>query len=55
MKFVLCLSSIKGSTLKGKNLLPFGSKLFPFRVDSFSEGGCCAGKHTGSHKSCLPC
>ena len=30
--------SEKGSTLKGKNLLPFGSKFFPFRVDPFSEG-----------------
>ena len=34
--------SEKGSTLKGKNLLPLfapkGSKFFPFRVDPFSEG-----------------
>ena len=29
--------SEKGSTLKGKNLLP-RSKFFPFRVDLFSEG-----------------
>ena len=28
----------KGSTLKGKNLLPFGSKFFHFRVDPFLEG-----------------
>ena len=27
----------KGSTLKGKNLLPLGRKFFSFRVDSFSE------------------
>ena len=25
------------STLKGKNLLPLGSRFFPFRVDPFSE------------------
>ena len=25
----------KGSTLKGKNLLPLGAKFFPFRVDHF--------------------
>ena len=30
-------SSVKGSSLKGKNLLPLGSKFFPFRVDPFSE------------------
>ena len=28
----------KESRLKGKNLLPIGSKFFSFRVDSFSEG-----------------
>ena len=27
-----------GSALKGKNLLPIGSKFFPFRVDLTSEG-----------------
>ena len=27
--------SEKGSTLKGKNLLPTGNKFFPFRVDNF--------------------
>ena len=40
------LPSIKGSALKGKDLLPRprgrgaerGSKFFPFRVDPFSEG-----------------
>ena len=36
------MCSEKGSTLKGKNLLPrgaiLGSKFFPFRVDPFSEG-----------------
>ena len=31
-------SSEKGSTLKGKNLLPTGSKFFPSRVEPFSEG-----------------
>ena len=30
--------SKKSSTLKGKNLLPRGSKFSPFRVDPFSEG-----------------
>ena len=34
---LFCLSSEKGSTLKGKNLLP-GSKLFPFRVEPFLQG-----------------
>ena len=28
----------KGSTPKGKNLLPRGANSFPFRVDPFSEG-----------------
>ena len=28
----------KGSIQKGKNLLPKGSKFFPFRVNPFSEG-----------------
>ena len=32
------VSSEKGSTLKGKNLVPPGSKFFPFRIDPFSEG-----------------
>ena len=30
--------SEKGSTLKGKNLLPKGANSFHFRVDPFSEG-----------------
>ena len=30
--------SKKGSTLKGKHLLPSGSKCFPFRVDPFLGG-----------------
>ena len=30
--------SEKGSILKGKNLLPVGSKFFPFRKDTFTEG-----------------
>ena len=34
----------KGVYSKGKNLLPRGSKFFPLRVDSFSEGGLCAEK-----------
>ena len=33
-----------GSTLKEKNLLPFGSKFFPFRVDFFSQRSYCVGK-----------
>ena len=36
-KRVLCVLE-KGSTLKGKNLLPEGSKFLPFRVDPFPEG-----------------
>ena len=43
---ISCLfkASKEGSTLKGKNLLPWkefapkGSKFFPFIVDPFSEG-----------------
>ena len=35
--------SEKRSTLKGKNLLPGGSKFFPFRVDPFS-GECSPGQ-----------
>ena len=35
----LFFPSEKGSTLKGKNLLPLA-----FRVDPFSEGDLCAGK-----------
>ena len=45
----------KGSTLKGKKIALLGSKLFPFRVDLFTEGNWCKGKQTGSHKSFLPC
>ena len=30
--------SEKGCTLKGKSLLPLGSKLFPFRVYHFQKG-----------------
>ena len=33
-----CLPSENGSYQKGKNLLPRGSKFFPFKVDPFSEG-----------------
>ena len=33
-----CFPAGKGSSLKGKNLLPFGSRFFPFRVDSFQKG-----------------
>ena len=40
---------------QGKNLLPFGGKFFPFRVDPFSEGAWCAGIQTESYKSYLPC
>ena len=37
---LFCPTSEKGSTLKGKNLLPF----FPFRVDPFSERVCVYGR-----------
>ena len=47
------LPSEKGSSLKGKNLLPMGANYFPFRVDLLSEGTWCAGLKTGSQKSCL--
>ena len=49
--FLLC--SQNGSTLKGKNLLPTGSKFFPFKVDPFWNRLLCR-KYAGSHKSCLP-
>ena len=35
---IFFFSSEKGSTLNGKNLLPHGSKFFPFRVDPFQNG-----------------
>ena len=35
---IILSPSEKGSTLKGRNLLPFGSKFFPFREDTFPEG-----------------
>ena len=38
MSKLFCLPSEKGSVLKGKNLLPWGSKFLPFRTDPFSEG-----------------
>ena len=41
---IILLPSEKGFTLKGKNLLPKGSKFFPFRVNPFSEGIRYAGK-----------
>ena len=45
------LSSKKGSTLKGKNLFPVASKLFPFRVDLFFRmGDWCLGKQTLSQE-----
>ena len=56
-----CFTSLlkRGSTLKGKNLLPVsflpGSKFFHFRTDPFTEGILCAGKQTEICKSCLRC
>ena len=39
---------------KRKTIAPVGSKVFLFRVNGpFSEGARCAGKRTGSHKSCF--
>ena len=37
---IFCLPSEKHSTLKWKNLLPWGANSFLFRVDPFSEGLC---------------
>ena len=34
---------------------PYGSKLFSFKADTFSEVLQCTGKIIGSHKSWLPC
>ena len=50
MSQLFLLPSEKGSSLKGKNLLP----IFPFRVDPFSEMAWYVIKLTGSHKSCFP-
>ena len=44
----------KGIYSKRKEFASFGSKFFPFRVDSISEGTRQAGKPTGSHNNCLP-
>ena len=41
----------KGSTFKGKTSL--GKEFFP--LNPSLEGTWCAGKQTGSHKSCPPC
>ena len=38
---LFCLPAEKGSILKGKNLLPFGSKFLPFRVDLLRMGLVC--------------
>ena len=43
-----------GSTQKGKNLLPLGSKFFPFSVDPFSEGPWCAGKQKRKSQKLSP-
>ena len=69
LKFLPSMQSFKGNKHSGSReaalsklfLPPFWKsihikmKLFSFRVDPFSEGDCCVGKQTGSHKSCLPC
>ena len=39
----------------GKKFAPKGSKLFPFRVDPFSEKTLCSTKQTELHKSYIPC
>ena len=38
--FLSCTSNPfrKGSTLKGKNLLPLGAKFVPFTLDPFQKG-----------------
>ena len=43
----------KGDYSKRKEFTPVGAN--SFRVDCFSERAWYAGKHTGSHRSCLPC
>ena len=45
----------KGVYSLRKEFAPLGSKFFPSREDSFSEGFWCALMQTGSHKSFLPC
>ena len=44
----------KGSTLKGKNLLPLGANCFLSELALFRRG-LCTGRKTVCHKSCLPC
>ena len=51
--FIYFASLLKGIYSKMKEFAPIWSKFFPFRVDHFSEGICCAGKQIGSHKSCF--
>ena len=54
-KFQNCFASLlKGIYSKRKEFAPHGSKFFPFRVDSFSDGARFAELQTGSHKICLP-
>ena len=48
------LPSEKGSTIKGKNLLPFGANSFLLELNSLKKGWC-ARKQTGSQIICLPC
>ena len=53
--FMIVLApSEKGSTLKVKNLLPRGAVSSLFRVDSFIQDACCAGKQKESHKKYPP-
>ena len=49
------LASKKGSSLKGKTLLPMGTSASLLeQTPSFSERPWYAGKHTGGRKLCLP-
>ena len=47
----------KGSTLKGKNVLPMGANYFLLEYTPFQKGISVLHSRTqgGSHKSCLPC
>ena len=47
----ILLPSGKGYFLKSKEFAPLGNIFFPFRVNTFSEGDRCIGKHTRSQPS----
>ena len=53
--FLLEYTSFKKGLVVQDSKKEVTKDVFPFRVDPFSKGDCCAGLQKGSHKSCLPC